>query len=73
LGAGGAHLAGGWGAGAKPRMRDFHEFQSKIEKVLDSMNSISKLKTHEHRGQVTGVHGSPILYLNFSHVRKYIF
>ena len=50
MGAGGADLAGGWGAGAKPRMRDFREFQYKIEKVPRSMKSMGPVASRRVYG-----------------------
>jgi hypothetical protein len=50
-------LAGGWGAGAKPRMRDFHEFPFKIEKVPRSME-FYYVKSMDP-GASRRVHGSP--------------
>ena len=48
---------GGWGAGAKPRMRDFREFQYKIEKVPRSMKS-NYVKSMDP-GASRRVHASP--------------
>jgi len=50
-------MGGGWGAGAKPRMRDFHEFLFKIEKVPRPME-FYYVKSMDP-GVSRRVHGSP--------------